>query len=202
MTAFETIKDTVGIIEVACHYGVEVDRKGKALCFIHCEKTPSLMFKNNRFHCFGCCADGDVIDFVAAVRGISILEAAKELDGQYGLQLFDNNPGRDEAFRMVHQNEREKRRLQSFGEWERQACIILASYCKMLRKYIDGFEQAYGSIEIYALALAELNYIEYLYTSVFIEGGFEDYVEFYRTHAYEIGALNEFFNENGEIEDA
>jgi len=47
-----------------------------ALCPFHEEKTGSFwVFPENRFHCFGCGADGDAIDFVSKINNISIKEA-------------------------------------------------------------------------------------------------------------------------------
>ena len=37
-----------------------------ACCPFHNDKTPSMKL-DRRYHCFGCGADGDVIDFTAAL---------------------------------------------------------------------------------------------------------------------------------------
>ena len=43
----------------------------KRLCPFHEEKTPSFWVwpQSNRYHCHGCGADGDVLDFVTHVKG-------------------------------------------------------------------------------------------------------------------------------------
>lgn len=44
---------------------VKVNHAGFTACPFHKEKTASMkIYKDNRFHCFGCGKDGDVIDFV------------------------------------------------------------------------------------------------------------------------------------------
>lgn len=53
------------------------------LCPFHQEKGPSFYVYANgrRFHCFGCGAGGDVIDFVRALHGVSLREAADMITG-------------------------------------------------------------------------------------------------------------------------
>ncbi len=51
-----------------------------ALCPFHSEKSPSFCIdKNNRYHCFGCNEDGDVIEFIQKKNNIEFLDAVKEL---------------------------------------------------------------------------------------------------------------------------
>jgi hypothetical protein len=53
----------------------------KCLCPFHNEKTPSFTIyaDENRYHCFGCGADGSVIDLHMALRGINVGEVFAEL---------------------------------------------------------------------------------------------------------------------------
>jgi len=52
-------------------------------CPFHSEKTPSCkVFKDNRFHCFGCGADGDVIDFIMKQHNLTFIEAVKNILGK------------------------------------------------------------------------------------------------------------------------
>lgn len=66
------------IQELVTSYGIKIQHK-KCICPFHNEKTPSMSFKNNRFHCFGCDKSGDTIDFVMAVENVSFIEAVKKL---------------------------------------------------------------------------------------------------------------------------
>ena len=66
MNVFEAVKQSVTTRQAAEHYGIRVNRNGMACCPFHNDKTPSMKL-DKRFHCFGCGADGDVIDFVAAL---------------------------------------------------------------------------------------------------------------------------------------
>ena len=85
---FEKVKEAARIEEVVEHFGVHLDRRGKALCPFHQEKTPSFSIKreDNIFKCFGCGEGGDAIDFVAKIKGIEALEAARLIAEMYGIQ--------------------------------------------------------------------------------------------------------------------
>ena len=75
MNVFEAVKQSVTTRQAAEHYGIHVGRNGMACCPFHNDKTPSMKL-DRRYHCFGCGADGDVIDFTAALYGLGKKEAA------------------------------------------------------------------------------------------------------------------------------
>ena len=84
---FDKVKARARIDEVAERFGVRLDRHGKALCPFHREDTPSFSIKreDNIFKCFGCGASGDAVDFVAKLKDIEPLEAAKLIAEFYGI---------------------------------------------------------------------------------------------------------------------
>ncbi len=90
---FDELKSKVGIREVIAHFYMDVDRQNKALCPFHHEKTPSFSIdeKENIFKCFGCGVGGDAIKFVAMLKEISNLDAAKLIDSAFSLRIFDDN---------------------------------------------------------------------------------------------------------------
>ena len=69
MNVFEAVKQSVTTKQAAEHYGIHVNRNGMACCPFHNDKIPSMKL-DRRYHCFGCGADGDVIDFTAALYGL------------------------------------------------------------------------------------------------------------------------------------
>ena len=75
MNVFEAVKQSVTTRRAAEHYGTRVGRNGMCVCPFHNDKNPSMKV-DRRFHCFGCQADGDVIDFVSRLHGIGSKEAA------------------------------------------------------------------------------------------------------------------------------
>ena len=86
---FEKVKAEVKIADVVERFGVKLDRNDKGLCPFHHEKTPSFSVdrKNNIFTCFGCGETGDVITFVAKLKGIEPLEAVKLLAEEYRVDI-------------------------------------------------------------------------------------------------------------------
>lgn len=83
---FKSIKRTVNLESVLRHYHVELRRSGKdqyrGCCPIHCGEGREAFHVNlarNVFHCFACDAGGTVLDFVAAMEGCSLVEAARKL---------------------------------------------------------------------------------------------------------------------------
>lgn len=66
------------------------------LCPFHEERTPSLKINTdmNTFHCFGCKAHGDVIDFVMRFDGLDFRTAVRDLARQAAIRLPDEQPSR------------------------------------------------------------------------------------------------------------
>lgn len=84
MSYFQTLKDSITCRDAAEKYGLEVSRSGMARCPFHNDHTPSLKV-DERFYCFGCHAQGDVIDLTARLLGISNYRAAKQLALDFGI---------------------------------------------------------------------------------------------------------------------
>lgn len=84
MNVFEQVKQTLTTRQVAEHYGLAVNHHGMARCPFHDDHTPSMKI-DDRFHCFACGADGDVIDYTGKLFGLSPYDAAKKLAADFGL---------------------------------------------------------------------------------------------------------------------
>ena len=83
MTIYEKAKSLVTAREAAEHYGLSVNSRGMALCPFHDDQNPSMKL-DERFHCFGCGEDGDVIDFTAKFFNLTLREAAQKLIDDFG----------------------------------------------------------------------------------------------------------------------
>ena len=124
---FEAVKQSVSTREAAAFYGIEVKRTGMACCPFHDDKNPSMKV-DQRFHCFGCGEDGDVIDFTAKLFNLSPKEAAEKLAQDFGLIYDSQAPPRR---RYV----RQKTEAQKFRE-DRQRCYrVLSDYYYLLKKW-------------------------------------------------------------------
>lgn len=86
MNVFQAVKEAVSTRTAAENYGIDVRRNGMALCPFHDDHEPSLKV-DNRYHCFGCNADGDVIDFVGRLFDLSPKQSAEKLAHDFGISL-------------------------------------------------------------------------------------------------------------------
>nr|DAR10295.1 MAG TPA: DNA primase [Caudoviricetes sp.] len=84
---FDEIKRRVSMKEVLRRYGVALNEKGKCCCPLHKEKTPSFGVYEDKFHCFGCGAGGDIFDFVMLYFHIGLGAAVKKIDQDFGLGM-------------------------------------------------------------------------------------------------------------------
>ena len=154
---FEAVKQSVSTREAAAFYGIEVKRNGMACCPFHDDKNPSMKV-DQRFHCFGCGEDGDVIDFTAKLFDLSPKEAAEKLAQDFGLIYDSQAPPRR---RYV----RQKTEAQQFRE-DRQRCYrILSDYYYLLKKWESDHSPRTPEEEPhprFVEAIQKKTYVEYL----------------------------------------
>ena len=91
MNLFESVKSSITTREAAEHYGIHVGRSGMCRCPFHNDRTPSMKV-DERFHCFGCQADGDVISFTSRLFDLSPKDAALELASDFGIAYDEHLP--------------------------------------------------------------------------------------------------------------
>ena len=154
---FEAVKQSVSTREAAAFYGIKVSRTGMACCPFHDDKNPSMKV-DQRFHCFGCGEDGDVIDFTAKLFDLSPKEAAEKLAQDFGLIYDSQAPPRR---RYV----RQKTEAQKFRE-DRQRCYrVLSDYYYLLKKWEANRSPRTPEEEPhprFVEAIQKKSYVEYL----------------------------------------
>lgn len=86
---FQEVRERVSALDVARHYGLEVNCSGFCPCPFHHERTASLKLypAAKGFYCFGCHTGGSVIDFVAQLYGLDALGAVRRLNDDFHLGL-------------------------------------------------------------------------------------------------------------------
>ena len=85
---------------------------------------------DRRFHCFGCQADGDVIDFVSRLEAVSPKEAALMLAQEFSIPYEDREPpGRRKP------KPRQETPEQRFCRMERYCFRVLSDYYHLLRRW-------------------------------------------------------------------
>ncbi len=69
-------------------------REFKACCPFHNEKSPSFTVNDEKgfYHCFGCGAHGDAIRWLTDQRGLSFMDAVKELASEAGMDIPAPDP--------------------------------------------------------------------------------------------------------------
>jgi hypothetical protein len=105
---------------------VELRRTGSrysGLCPFHSEKTASFKVyrERQRFHCFGCDADGDVVDFISRIRGLDFGESMRWLASEAGITLNDSPILPEDRRRWAAERAEIARDLPAARLWRRTA---------------------------------------------------------------------------------
>ena len=98
-----------------------------ACCPFHDDKHPSMKV-DRRFHCFGCQADGDVIDFTARLFGLNKKEAALKLAEDFSVS-FDAKGHDPPRRRPVKRKISEELR---YRQAEQKCFRVLCNYLHLL----------------------------------------------------------------------
>lgn len=140
MSVFQEIKSRVNIVDACRMYGVDLNRGNKAVCPFHTEDTASFSVSEKKqiWRCFGCGEGGDVIALVAKLHRITPIEAAKRLDTDFSLHLFDYPQKKPQ--RSIWQQKKQAR--DQFKEWEDHVYTVLANWRKKLFK--EGRDVSYA----------------------------------------------------------
>lgn len=130
-----------------------------ALCPFHDDHTPSLKL-DERFHCFGCQADGDVIDFTARLFGLSLREAAFKLAADFGI-AFDQgkqvSPKQPSVLKeLAARQERQEQNNRAYG--------VYCRYLHLLREWMEVYSPQALDEDVdarFVEACHRLPYVEY-----------------------------------------
>lgn len=76
-----------------------------ACCPFHSEKTPSFTVSQSKqfYHCFGCGAHGDAINFLIEFSGLSFMEAVRNLAAHMGMPVPEQQPDSDGFVHPSHE---------------------------------------------------------------------------------------------------
>ena len=121
---FQDIKDRVDLGDLVRFYGLEVDSGGFACCPFHNERHPSFKVYEDHYHCFGCGEHGDHVDFVQKLYGLSNIEAAKQINKDFGLGLETGEIAKPIKPRL--------RKNDEFKMWIDESVHTLIEYKKLL----------------------------------------------------------------------
>ena len=162
MNVFEAVKQSVTTRQAAEHYGILVGRNGMCVCPFHDDKNPSMKV-DRRFHCFGCQADGDVIDFVSRLENVSPKEAALMLAQDFSIPYEDREP--PSRSRRPKPRQWQESPEQQFKRMERYCFRVLSDYHNLLRRWKRDYAPKTPEEEWHPLfveALQKQSHVEYL----------------------------------------
>ena len=89
--SLELLRQRIDIVDVLMPH-VDLKKSGaayKGLCPFHDEKTPSFTLQkgDTHYHCFGCGAHGDAIQFLMAHLKITFLDAVENLAQRFNVPM-------------------------------------------------------------------------------------------------------------------
>lgn len=171
--------------QVAEHYGFQVGRSGFMKCPFHQgDRTASLKLYDGEggFHCFGCGANGSVIDFVMKLFGLNFRQAVLRINADFHLGLTTSKPDRAARSAALEVRREEQKRKDQAEENFR----YMASECHYWRDVLEVFspvrqgDTAYYH-PLYVEAVKRLPYIEYWLDDYIEKGGKEHWMKFQHT---------------------
>ncbi len=181
-SVFEVVKQSVTVREAAELYGIAVGRSGMACCPFHDDRHPSMKV-DARFHCFGCGADGDVIDFTARLYDLSPKEAAEKLAQDFGLSYDNKAPPRRS---YVRESEAQVRKEKREHGWR-----VLTDYYHLLRKWEADYSPKTPDVDPHPRfleAIQKKDYTAYL-LDTFLDSSTEEQDQWIAEHTAEISAI-------------
>ena len=182
-SVFEVVKQSVTVREAAELYGIAVGRSGMACCPFHDDRHPSMKV-DTRFHCFGCGADGDVIDFTARLYDLSPKEAAEKLAQDFGLSYDNKAPPRRSYVRQ--KSEAQVRKEKREHGWR-----VLTDYYHLLRKWEADYSPKTPDVDPHPRfleAIQKKDYTAYL-LDTFLDSSTEEQDQWIAEHTAEISAI-------------
>ena len=182
-SVFEVVKQSVTAREAAELYGIAVGRGGMACCPFHDDRHPSMKV-DTRFHCFGCGADGDVIDFTARLYDLSPKGAAEKLAQDFGLSYDSKAPLRRSYVRQ--KSEAQVRKEKREHGWR-----VLTDYYHLLRKWEADYSPKTPDEDPHPRfleAVQKKDYMGYL-LDTFLDSSTEEQDQWIAEHTAEISAI-------------
>ena len=165
MNVSQTIKSRVPLRTACDLYGIKINIGGFANCIVHHEKTPSMKLYDDKWHCFGCGASGDVIDLVKEMFSLDYMGAVRRLNDDFSLSLpldrkttqKERETSAKEAWKLNKQRQALENEQKALEDAYFNAMDEVILYERYLRQYKPTNEAA----EIHPLFVEALQNIEF-----------------------------------------
>ena len=167
MNLFKSVKESVDAREAAEVYGLEVNNSGMAICPFHDDNNPSMKV-DERYHCFACQADGDVIDFVANYFELSKIDAAKKIAKDFGIEYQSVGYKKQKSVKQVNRPKPIRKDISVDNEFSKRIRLynnILCEYRDLLESYKIVFAPNCGDEELHPMfvkVIKKIDFVEYL----------------------------------------
>ena len=199
MTIFEQVKECVTARQAAEHYGIKVKNNGMACCPFHSDRYPS-MKADKMYHCFGCGAGGDAIDFTARLFGLSQYEAAKRLIEDFRLDIHIEDKGKRRKIGNSAPLKTQKPKVvlirEKLEQWLNYATDVLIRYLRWIQFWKEFYkpnpEEEWH--ELFTEALANERRIND-YLDVLMFGTGEEIIEIFKRKRREVEQIEKRVNE-------
>lgn len=175
MRAADEIKQLLSMRQVAEFYGFQVGRSGFMVCPFHQgdhQASLKLYDGDRGFHCFGCGANGSVIDFVMKLFGLNFRQGCLRPNADFQLGLSNEKPDLAVRSKLLEARRRERREkdAREAEYWRRLSELrYWQEVIQVFRPAADG-ERAYYH-PLYVEAVKRLPYIEYWLDDFLEKGG-------------------------------
>lgn len=159
---FSEVRESLGMRQVAEHFGYHANRSGFILSPYGKEKTASCRLYRNSYYDFSANVGGDVIKFAADILHVSNWEACQYLAQTFSLPvpLLDTPERREEIGRQQRERKRQKELQEEFKEELWAEVSRLKGLERMYRAALDGGKYPPMS-GMRAFATAELQKVSY-----------------------------------------
>ena len=152
--SFEKTANEVSVRDYVNFIGIPVNRAGKIRCPFHDDRNPSMKI-DSRYHCFGCGADGNVIDFVSSYYGIPKYEAACRIAEEFNLDTES----------LSGERRQENKDNIDYGYIKQYILNYLISVEKEMKSWLEEYAPKRDDEELHFLfrtASQWLDYVSYL----------------------------------------
>lgn len=188
MSVFKLARSNVSARAAAEHYGIKVRRNGMACCPFHSDKHPSMKL-DQRFHCFGCQADGDAVNLTAKLFGLGNYEAAVKLLDDFGIDYsakgYASAGRKSEKLRAEQKKIMHQQRLlkveKQIRNWLNYAEDTLLKYQQLLEFWKDKYRPAIDDIKWHPLfeEALQMQTINEYHLDILFFGSDEDRLDFF-----------------------
>lgn len=169
MNMLKFISRMADMKKIIARYGYSLNTNGFMRCPFHSEKTASMkLYANNtRWHCFGCGADGDAVDFVKRIEGTDSKTAISRVNDicALGLPIKGERPTLKQVRHIKELTEQVERERAALEKAKVELDELITKLC-MIDRIIMAAAPKSPEDEIsdtYAEALKLQPYYDYLY---------------------------------------